>query len=146
MRIVVQRVQEAKVTVGEKTVGAIERGFLVLFGVRKGDSLAGVQWLANKLISLRCFCDEHGKMNRSLMDVHGDVLIVSQFTLYGDCSHGRRPDFFEAEIPSVAQQMYEAFVQEMRSLMPKVETGIFGARMQVHLINDGPVTFLIDSP
>src|SRR5580700_6793373 len=130
MRIVVQRVQEAKVIVEGKTFGSIEKGLLVLFGVRKGDSPDGIKWLANKLVHLRCFSDEQDKMNLSLLDMDGGVLIVSQFTLYGDCTHGRRPDFFDAEAPEIAQKAYEAFVQEVRSFMPKVQTGIFGARMQ----------------
>jgi D-aminoacyl-tRNA deacylase len=144
VRLVVQRVSEAKVVVEGKTVGSIERGLLVLFGVRKGDALEGVRYLAQKLVHLRCFTDSQDKMNLSVLDIKGGILIVSQFTLYADCSHGRRPDFFEAEGAQRAQSIYESFVQEVKTLAPAVETGIFGAAMQVHLINDGPVTFLID--
>lgn len=146
MRLLVQRVSEAKVIVEEKIVGSIGVGLLILLGVRKGDVLESTRFLAQKAANLRCFADSEEKMNLSLIDIQGGALIVSQFTLYGDCAHGRRPDFFDAEAADKAKIAYEVFVQEMRKLISKVETGVFGAKMQVHLVNDGPVTFLIDSP
>ena len=144
MRLLIQRVNEAKVTVNGKTIGAIEKGALVLLGIHKSDTLQQIAWLANKLINLRMFTDPQGKMNLSLVDVRGSCLIVSQFTLYGDCSEGRRPSFTDAAPPIVARELYETFVHEVKKALP-VETGEFGADMQVHLINEGPVTFLIDS-
>ncbi|SCA62602.1 D-aminoacyl-tRNA deacylase [Chlamydiales bacterium SCGC AG-110-P3] len=144
MRLLVQRVKHASVEVDSEIIGKIEAGVLVFLGVRKGDVDADIAWLANKLVNLRMFRDDNGKMNRSLQDVRGEVLIVSQFTLYSDCSQGRRPDFFAAAEPSVAEAMYHQFVEKVRTLLGKVETGRFGALMQVSLVNDGPVTFIID--
>ncbi len=145
MRIVIQRVSEAAVDVEGKTVGSIGRGSLVLFGVHKDDRMPQIPWLANKLVNLRIFSDAQDKMNLSLLDIKGEVLIVSQFTLYGNCREGRRPSLFDAAPSALAQSLYEAFVQEVKKSVP-VQTGIFGAMMQVKLINDGPVTFLIDAP
>jgi len=145
MRIVIQRVSEAKVDVEGKTVGSIGRGSLVLFGVHKDDQMSQIPWLANKLVNLRIFSDAQDKMNLSLLDIKGEVLIVSQFTLYGNCLDGRRPSFTDTAPPVLAQSLYEAFIQEVKKSVP-VQTGIFGAMMQVRLVNDGPVTFLIDAP
>ena len=144
MRLLIQRVREARVVVEGKTVGSIQKGALVLFGVHQNDTAAQIPWLANKLVNLRMFMDEQDKMNLSLLDVKGSCLIVSQFTLYADCTEGRRPSFSQAAPPPIAQPLYETFVSEVKKSL-LVETGIFGAEMQVHLINDGPVTLLIDS-
>jgi D-aminoacyl-tRNA deacylase len=145
MRIVVQRVRSAQVEVDGKMVGSIGPGALVLLGVTHGDDKSKAAWLASKLVNLRMFEDEQGKMNRSLIDIKGSALIVSQFTLYGDCSEGRRPSFTGAALPNVAEPLYEAFIEEVKKLGLPVATGIFGAYMQVSLVNDGPVTFIIDS-
>ena len=144
MRLLIQRVREARVVVEGKTVGSIQKGALVLFGVHQNDTAAQIPWLANKLVNLRMFMDEQDKMNLSLLDVKGSCLIVSQFTLYADCTEGRRPSFSQAAPPPIAQPLYETFVSAVKKSL-LVETGIFGAEMQVHLINDGPVTLLIDS-
>ncbi len=144
MRICIQRVARAKVLVDNKIVGQINRGALVLFGCNKDDTHESVEYLANKLINLRFFSDENDKMNLSLLDIKGEVLIVSQFTLYADCSMGRRPSFTDALEASVAKKYYEEFVSLVKKQL-KVETGIFQAKMQVHLVNDGPATFLVDS-
>jgi D-aminoacyl-tRNA deacylase len=145
MRIVIQRVTEASVTVDTKLVGVIGKGALVLLGIHKEDTPAQVSWLVQKLINLRIFPDAQDKMNLSLLDCKGEVLVVSQFTLYGNCQEGRRPDFFESAPPVIAVPLYEMFVVELRKNIEKVETGVFGAKMQVALINDGPVTLIIDS-
>ena len=143
--MLIQRVKEASVVVDAQTVGAIHRGAVVFLGIRKGDSLDDVSYLVDKLINLRFFPDENNKMHLSLLDMQAAVLIISQFTLYGNCSQGRRPDFFDAEIPAKAEPLYQAFVEKVGHFMPSVQTGRFGAHMLVHLINDGPVTLLIDS-
>jgi D-tyrosyl-tRNA(Tyr) deacylase len=145
MRIVIQRVSQAKVDVEGKTVGEIGKGALVLFGVHKDDTPAQTLWLANKLVNLRIFADPSDKMNLSLLDIQGEVLIVSQFTLYGNCSEGRRPEFTASAPPEMANTLYEKFIQEVRQQKLKVETGVFGAYMQVSLTNDGPVTFILDA-
>lgn len=145
MRAVVQRVSSASVTVDGEIVGRIERGFLVLLGVAHDDEQADVIYTAQKLIGLRVFEDDDGKMNRSLQDVGGAMLIVSQFTLYGDCRKGRRPSFIEAAPPEKADSLYRQVVAEVRGQGVHVETGKFQASMQVELVNDGPVTLLIDS-
>lgn len=145
MRIVIQRVKEAEVTVEGKSVGKIGKGVLVLFGVHKDDTPQNTLWLAQKLIHLRLFSDAQDKMNLSLLDVHGEVLIVSQFTLYGNCTEGRRPDFTQSAPGAVARPLYEKFIEEVKKHVPKVETGSFGARMEVSLVNDGPITFIIDT-
>lgn len=145
MRAVVQRVSEASVTVDGRTVGAIGRGFLVLLGVTHVDGEAEAVWLARKIAGLRIFEDEAGKFNRSLADVDGAVLVVSQFTLYGDARKGRRPSFTEAARPEHAEPLCDLFVDLLRAEGVAVETGIFGAMMAVHLVNDGPVTLLLDT-
>lgn len=146
MRMLIQRVVKAHVDVDEKTIGSIGKGVLVLFGVHESDQPSQVAWLANKLIHLRIFPDQQEKMNLSLLDIKGSVLIVSQFTLYGECREGRRPSFSHAAHPEMARNLYEAFIEEVRKSGLLVETGEFGAMMQVHLINDGPVTLLVDAP
>ncbi len=145
MRIVIQRVANANVEVDGKIVGAIGKGALVLFGVHKNDVPSQTLWLSSKLVNLRIFADAEDKMNLSLLDIQGEVLIVSQFTLYGNCSEGRRPEFTASAPPEMAKELYEKFIQEVRQQKLKVETGIFGARMQVSLVNDGPVTFILDA-
>jgi D-tyrosyl-tRNA(Tyr) deacylase len=145
MRAVIQRVSRACVTVAGEATGAIEHGLLVLLGVAPSDTAAQVQWLADKVVGLRVFNDDNGKMNRSLLDVGGSVLVVSQFTLYGDCSKGRRPSFIGAAPPEIAVPLYEAFVTAVRAHGVTTATGRFGAMMQVELVNDGPVTLVIDA-
>jgi len=145
MRAVVQRVSSARVRVAGAVVGEIARGFLVLVGVAARDGPADVQYVASKVRDLRVFDDERGKMNRSLGEVGGSVLVVSQFTLQGDCRKGRRPSFDAAASPDVARALYEDVVRELRASGLVVETGSFQARMEVELVNDGPVTLLLDS-
>jgi D-tyrosyl-tRNA(Tyr) deacylase len=145
MRVVLQRVSRAAVVIDGETVGAIERGLLVLLGVAPTDTPAEAQWLAEKTAGLRIFNDEAGKMNLSVADVGGAVLVVSQFTLYGDCRKGRRPSFLGAAPPEIAVPLYEAFVNALRALGLRAATGRFGAMMQVELINDGPVTLILDT-
>ncbi|MBS0648665.1 MAG: D-tyrosyl-tRNA(Tyr) deacylase [Verrucomicrobia bacterium] len=146
MRVVIQRVKEASVTVDNQVVGQIRKGALVLLGVHKNDIPENTQWLVQKLSTLRFFSDAQGKMNLSLQDIQGEVLIVSQFTLYGNCHEGRRPGFVDAAPGPLAKMLYEKFVEEAKQMFKNVQTGIFGADMQVSLINDGPVTFMIDYP
>jgi D-tyrosyl-tRNA(Tyr) deacylase len=145
MRAVVQRVSFASVTVGERTVGHIGPGLLVLLGVETGDGPEDVRYIAGKIADLRVFEDGDHHMNRSVQDVDGAVLVISQFTLAGDCRKGRRPSFDRAAAPAVAQPLYEDVVAELRARHLPVETGEFGAMMQVALVNDGPVTLLLDS-
>lgn len=145
MRACVQRVRQASVTVAGEVVGQIGRGMLVLLGVAHDDQPADVQYLAEKLTGLRIFEDAEDKMNRSLRDVGGAMLVVSQFTLLGDCRHGRRPSFTAAAAPEYGEQFYEAFVAEVQRLGVPVATGRFRAQMDVALINDGPVTLVLDS-
>jgi D-tyrosyl-tRNA(Tyr) deacylase len=145
MRAVVQRVSKAEVRVGAEVVGRIGRGLLVLLGVSKADTPEQARWLAAKIVELRIFDDQDGKMNLGLADVKGEVLVVSQFTLYGDCRKGRRPSFIEAAPPEIAIPLYEEFVNAVRALGIKTATGKFRAMMQVELINDGPVTLIVDS-
>jgi D-tyrosyl-tRNA(Tyr) deacylase len=142
--VVVQRVSRASVTIEGSVSGAIDRGLLVLVGFTAGDGQAQVDWMAQKLVGLRIFADDAGKMNRSVRDVGGGVLVVSQFTLYGDASKGRRPSFIHAADPSEAVPLYEAFVTAVRARDVPVETGEFGAMMDVELVNDGPVTLVIE--
>ena len=144
MRAVVQRVREAAVRVDGETVGAIGPGLLVLLGVREGDTRAEVEWLAAKVAGLRIFSDDQGKFNRSLTDVGGAVLIVSQFTLYGDARKGRRPDFTQAARPEVAEPLVDYFVAQLEAAGIPTATGRFGAAMDVQLVNHGPVTLLIE--
>ncbi len=145
MRIVVQRVNEARVKVDSKIVGEINTGALVFFAVHKEDCESQISWLANKLINLRMFHDENEKMNKSLIDINGEVLVVSQFTLYADCMMGRRPSFTESCDPKIAEEYYNKFIQELKNQIKNVQSGIFAAKMQVELINNGPVTFIIDA-
>ena len=145
MRAVVQRVSSASVTVAGEVVGAIGPGLLVLLGVREDDTQADVIYTANKVIGLRIFEDDAGKMNRSLAESGGAMLVVSQFTLYGDCRQGRRPSFIAAARPEAANALYESFCAEVRGQGLRVETGRFQQHMDVALVNDGPVTLLVDS-
>lgn len=145
MRIVLQRVSEASVSVERKTVGRIAAGMLVLLGVGKSDEEADADRLVEKISELRIFEDSQGKMNLSALDVKAEFLIVSQFTLYGDCRKGRRPSFDAAADPVKGEALYEFFVDKLRKKNFKVETGRFRAMMDVSLVNDGPVTFVIDS-
>ncbi len=145
MRAVVQRVTKAAVTIGEKTAGAVGAGLLVLLGVALDDEEADADALAKKIPELRIFEDDQGKMNRSLLDIGGELLVVSQFTLLGDCRKGRRPGFAKAARPEQAVPLYERFAAGCRARGIKVETGKFGAMMKVSLVNDGPVTLLLDS-
>jgi D-aminoacyl-tRNA deacylase len=146
MRTVLQRVSRARVRVGDEVVGAIERGLLALVGVAPDDTPARAQWLADKIAGLRLFADADDKMNLSLADVGGSVLVVSQFTLYGDCRKGRRPSFVGAAGPELAVPLYEAFVNALRAHGLPTATGRFGAMMQVELVNEGPVTLILDTP
>ena len=145
MRTVVQRVSRAQVRVGEEIVGRIGPGLLVLLGVSTVDTRADADYLAGKVLGLRIFEDNEGKMNLSLADTHGAVLAVSQFTLYGDVRRGKRPSFDEAAPPDLARELYEYFVEKIRQAGLIFETGRFQAMMQVELVNDGPVTLLLDS-
>lgn len=133
-------------TVDGETVGSIGRGMVVLLGVGAGDGQREVRWMAEKLVGLRIFPDDEDKMNRSLVDVGGEMLVVSQFTLLGDCRRGRRPSFVDAAPPERANQLYEQFVEEVRGRGVTVATGCFRAMMQVQLVNDGPVTLIVESP
>ncbi len=145
MRCVVQRVSRASVTVEGKITGQVEKGYMVLVGVEQSDAEQDVRYCADKVAGLRVFEDENGKMNRSVKDVGGAVLAVSQFTLLGDARHGRRPSFSNAARPEEANALYEAFCQALRAENIRVETGVFQTDMQVELVNDGPVTILLDS-
>ncbi len=146
MRALIQRVRKASVSIDGETVGAIGSGLLILFGVTHSDTESDAAYLAEKVANLRIFCDEAGKMNRSLIESGGDALVVSQFTLYGDCRKGRRPGFSDAALPDQAVPLYEKFVQLMTEQLGKaVPTGQFGADMLVSLENDGPVTFMVES-
>jgi D-tyrosyl-tRNA(Tyr) deacylase len=146
MRAVVQRVRSCRVVVAGDMVGEIGRGLLVLLGVRTGDTTEHVRWLADKVVNLRIFEDDQGKMNVAVADAGGGVVVVSQFTLYADCQKGRRPSFIDAARPEVAEPLYEAFANAVRLHGIPVATGRFGADMQVELVNDGPVTLVIDTP
>lgn len=145
MRAVIQRVSEARVVVDEKVVGVIGEGLLILLGVKTGDQTSDIPWLADKCINLRIFDNDEGKFHHSLLEVGGEVLVVSQFTLYGDCRRGRRPGFTDAAEPALADELYQKFVQYLKDKGLKVETGIFAAKMSVQLVNEGPVTMIIDS-
>lgn len=144
MRAVIQRVRSASVNVDGQTVGSIEQGILALLGVEKGDNEAAADWLAEKIVGLRIFADEAGKMNLSLLDTGGSVLAVSQFTLAGNCDKGRRPSFDTAAPAEEGRRLYDYFVESLKRLDVSVETGIFQADMQVSLLNDGPVTFILE--
>ena len=145
MRAVLQRVSRARVTVGDETVGEIGRGLLVLLGVGRGDSEADADYLAEKIAGLRVFEDEDGKMNRALAEAGGAVLVVSQFTLYGDVRKGKRPSFDGAAPPDEAKKLYEYFVERVRATGMKCETGRFREMMRVELVNEGPVTLMVES-
>jgi len=145
VRVVIQRVSEASVTVDQQTVGAIGQGLMVLLGVAQGDTSQEAKALAEKTAGLRIFEDDAGKMNRSVEEIGGSLLVVSQFTLLGDCRKGRRPGFTDAAPPELADQLYEEYVAALRSRGINVATGVFRAEMQVALVNDGPVTMLLDS-
>ena len=146
MRAVIQRVKQSSVKTEDQIVGQIGQGLLVLLGVTKTDSAKDADYLVNKIVNLRIFEDEDGKMNRSLLDIGGELLAVSQFTLLADCSKGRRPSFVAAAEPDKAAELYEKFVTGVRQRGVSVQTGRFRAMMEVSLINDGPVTVIIDSP
>ena len=145
MRAVIQRVKSAAVYVDGRATGKIGQGLLVLLGVGKGDGEKDIAHMTSKLPDLRIFEDASGKFNLSLREIQGEMLVVSQFTLYGDCRKGRRPSFTDAEEPAEARRLYEQLVHELREQGIRVETGEFQARMEVHLVNDGPVTILLDS-
>ena len=144
MKAVIQRVTSASVEVEGETVGAIDHGILVLLGVEKGDSESQADWLAEKICGLRLFYDDKGKMNRSVQEVGGSLLVVSQFTLAGNCSKGKRPSFDTAAPADEGKRLYEYFVEAVKKLGLPVSTGIFQADMQVSLVNDGPVTFILE--
>lgn len=145
MRVVLQRVSRASVSIGGEVVGRVGQGYLLLVGFRAGDDDETLRWMAEKVVGLRLFNDEAGKMNLGLEDVGGGLLVVSQFTLYGDTRRGRRPSFIEAAPPEVAIPLYDRFVELLRRLLPgRVETGEFGAMMEVELVNDGPVTLILE--
>lgn len=146
MKALVQRVSCASVTVGSRLVGTIGTGLLVLLGIEKGDTEIDVSFIAAKCANLRIFEDAEGRMNRSVRDIHGSMLVVSQFTLCADCRTGNRPSFDRAELPERARHLYEQFISDIAHSDIPVATGEFGARMQIDLVNDGPVTLLIESP
>ena len=145
MRALVQRVSEASVSVENRVVGRIDHGLLVFLGVKTGDTERDAEALARKVVQLRVFRDEQGKMNRSVAEVGGQLLIVSQFTLYGDSSKGNRPSYMAAAAPDLAKSLYEGFIEACKSRAIPVATGVFQANMQVQLVNDGPVTLLCES-
>ena len=145
MRVVVQRVKEAKIEVDRQITGRIDKGLLVYLGVGKEDSEKDVEFIANKIVNLRIYPDEDGKMNLSVKDISAKILLVSQFTLYGDCRKGNRPSFDPAADPDIANRLYEQMIELVRQKGVPVETGIFAASMAVKSINDGPVTILLDS-
>lgn len=146
MKLVLQRVKNASVTIDGKIFSSISQGYLVLYGVEKNDTKAQADWLANKLSVFRCFSDKNDKMNLSIKDVNGEILIVSQFTLCAAVKKGTRPSFDSAMAPDSANEMYEYFVSKVKELGIPVQTGVFGADMKVELLNDGPVTFIIEAP
>lgn len=145
MRVVVQRVNRADITIDGLTTAVIGRGLVIFLGIRSGDDGTDLSWMADKIIHLRIFPDEDGKMNLSLADIDAEMLIVSQFTLYGDCRKGRRPGFSAAAPPEIAEPLYNQFIEEVRQRGIRVATGTFQADMAVNLVNDGPVTLLLDS-
>jgi D-tyrosyl-tRNA(Tyr) deacylase len=144
MRVVIQRVKEAKVTVEDKTVGSIGKGFLILLGVGLEDTREIADKYIDKIVKMRIFADENGKTNLSLQDVQGEILVISQFTLYADCRKGNRPDFFNAAGAEKARELYEYVLEKIKDRLGKVEAGKFGEHMEVSLINDGPFTIVLD--
>ena len=146
MRIVVQRVKSGSVCVSSETVGQIERGLVLLAGIHRDDDEDAVRFCADKCVHMRIFSDETGKMNKSLIDVDGAALIISQFTLYGDCRKGRRPSFDAAAHPVVANALYTRFIEQISEMGVRVQCGVFGANMQAEICNDGPVTLVVESP
>ena len=144
MRVIVQRVAKSSVTVDNKTIGNIKQGLNLLVGISKRDTLEELQWMASKCLSLRIFPDEDGRMNQSIQDINGELLVISQFTLYGDCRKGRRPSYDQAATPENAEKLYDHFVALLRDSGLTVATGQFGAMMQVHIENDGPVTLFLE--
>lgn len=145
MRALLQRVKKGSVTVDDQVVGKIGSGLVILLGVRQGDTEEDAAYLAQKCASLRIFADEAGKFNRSLLDVNGEALVVSQFTLYADTRKGRRPSFIEAAPPEVSEPLYESFMRYLRELGVHVKHGVFGAMMDIEILNDGPVTLMVES-
>lgn len=146
MRAIIQRVTEASCTVDGQVTGAIANGFLVLLGIEDADGAEDLEWLAQKIVNMRIFSDENGLMNKSLTDIHGNILLISQFTLFASTKKGNRPGFTKAAKPDKAIPLYEAMIEKLDILLDrKIETGIFGADMKVSLVNDGPVTILIDT-
>lgn len=144
MKIVLQRVKHAKVTVDGNITGSIKKGILIFLGIHSDDTYEKADFLASKCSDLRIFTDSKDKMNLSLKDINGDVLVVSQFTLYGDCKKGRRPSYTHAASPEKGNELYEYFVKKMKERIKNVQTGIFGAMMDVDLLNDGPVTLILE--
>ncbi len=145
MRAILQRVTKGAVSIDEQIVSEIGRGLVLLLGIKKDDSLEDVKFVANKCINLRIFDDENGNLNKSLLDIAGEMLIISQFTLYGETRKGRRPGFSDAAPPAIAEPFYEAFIEQVKSSGIQVATGKFGAMMQVFIQNDGPVTLIVES-
>jgi len=146
MRVVIQRVTQASVKVENAIVGSITNGLLVLLGIEDADTIEDIQWLSNKIVNLRIFNDEQGVMNKSLLDVQGDVLLISQFTLHASTKKGNRPSYIKASKPNIAIPLYEQMIAQLeKDVLKNIQTGIFGADMKVSLLNDGPVTILIDS-
>jgi len=144
MKILVQRVSQASITINDAIHSSIHQGVLVFLGIKSGDGEQEVKWLANKLVNLRLFNDHEGKINLSLLDIKGEALIVSQFTLYGDCTAGRRPSFIHSATPAIAKPLYDLFITEVKKYNVVTESGVFGADMKVSLTNDGPVTLIIE--
>jgi len=144
MKIVVQRVLRSSVSVNDEVIGEIGRGLMILFGAEKGDEDEAVDALADKVLNLRIFADDQGKMNRSCIDIAGEILVVSQFTLAGDCSRGRRPGFDNAAVPEEAKRLYQNFIKKLAESKLNIQEGRFGADMQVDIVNDGPVTFILE--
>ena len=145
MRLVIQKVSSSNVKINNEVVGSIDKGFMVLVGITDSDNKMIVDKMVDKLINLRIFEDENGKLNLSLLDVKGRILSISQFTLYANCKKGRRPSFIEAAKPDISKPLYEYFNQQLKEKGVMVETGVFGAMMEVSLVNDGPVTIILDS-
>jgi D-tyrosyl-tRNA(Tyr) deacylase len=144
MKIVVQRVLRSSVSVNDEVIGEIGRGLMILFGAEKGDEDESVDAFADKVLNLRIFADDQGKMNRSCIDIAGEILVVSQFTLAGDCSRGRRPGFDNAAVPEEAKRLYQNFIKKLAESKLNIQEGRFGADMQVDIVNDGPVTFILE--